>query len=84
MNLDKLFKKTEFVVTKISFVTILNRMLSKKMKIKSFAAKQELKLKQKLFNLLISNSELLETSGLKARGIYVKVMKKKLLRRLNS
>jgi hypothetical protein len=32
--------KSEYIVLKLSFVTILNRMLSKKMKIKSHTLKQ--------------------------------------------
>lgn len=40
---------------KVSFVTILNRMLSSKMKIKAFYLKQEAKLKGMLFSLLTAN-----------------------------
>ena len=40
---------------KVSFVTILNRMLSSKMKIKAFYVKQETKLKSILFSLLTAN-----------------------------
>ena len=55
-KMQKLVSRSEWVVLKVSFVTILNRMLSNKMKIKAFYHQQEIKLKEKLFDLLKRNS----------------------------
>jgi hypothetical protein len=57
----QLVKRSEWVTLKVSFVTILNRMLSSKMKIKAFYHQQENKLKGKLLDLLKRNSEFMQT-----------------------
>ena len=38
-------KKSEYIIQKMAFITILNKMISNKMKIKHFYDKKELKLK---------------------------------------
>ena len=54
-------------MVKMSFMTILNRMLSKKMKMKTFAHKQDNKLKKKLLDLLKRNTEIMAEGKDKAK-----------------
>ena len=76
ISLEQLFRQTEKTVLKVSFITILNRMLSKKLKIKAFTTKQNLKIKSKLFELLQTNAALLVDQEHKANLNYVKLVKK--------
>lgn len=59
--MTRLVSRSEYVILKTSFMTILNRMLSSKMKIKAFYNQQENKLKNKLFQMLKDNSKYMNT-----------------------
>lgn len=72
-------KVSEYIALKVSFITILNKMLSKKMKIKKFSTKKDTQLKRKLFNMLLSNSEHLHLSMNKAQLFYFAYIKKQFL-----
>lgn len=52
------------------------------MKIKSFCAKQDLKLKRMLFGMLISNSDHLVACSEQAHLIYIKLTKRELINKL--
>ena len=81
-KIEKLTEKCEYIALKVSFITILNKMLSKKMKIKSFCGKQDIKLKRMLFDMLITNSEHLQTCSDQASLICVKLTKKEFINKL--
>lgn len=56
-------------MVKVSFITILNKMLSNKMKIKNYYHNQELKLKSMLFEMLKSNSHHIQSQIVKVREV---------------
>jgi nucleoid-associated protein YejK len=77
-----LITKSEWIVTKVSFLTILNRMLSNKMRIKAFYQQQESKLKGKLFDLLKRNSEFMAAQREMVEKVAVEFSKARLVKNL--
>lgn len=68
-KLTFLAKRSEWAMVKVSFITILNKMLSNKMKIKNYYHNQELKLKSMLFEMLKSNSHHIQSQIVKVREV---------------
>ena len=81
-KLEKLIGKSQYILQKLSFVTILNRMISKKMKMKNFISKQENTLKRKLFNLFLTHKTMMNESKLRAVDCFKSVVKKEFLTKL--
>jgi hypothetical protein len=64
---------------KVSFITILNRMLSNKMKMKNFNEQQGLKLKGKLFELLKFNCAFMASQRANVQKVALEYSKRRLI-----